>query len=128
MKAYIQQKITPVAKVLREHDTMVRPIYRYLHGSDEYGNKTVFGGILTFCIKVYMIWAVYICGSKMMSSDDNNIQTNMGNFSNFFDKIYFNSTSKIIIELWEGGSNPSNPEKSFKLDYSTRKYIRVHLK
>ena len=76
MKAYIQQKYSPVAKVLREHDTMVRPIYRYLHGSDEYDNKTVFGGFLTFSIKIYMIYAVFICGSKMVSSDDNNIQIN----------------------------------------------------
>ena len=76
MKAYIQQKITPIAKALREHDTMVRPIYKYLHGSGEYENKTVFGGFLTFGIKMYMIYAVFICGTKMVSSDDNNIQIN----------------------------------------------------
>ena len=125
MKAYIKKKITPVAKALREHDTMVRPIYRYLHGSDEYENKTVFGGMLTWCIKLYILYAVYICGAKMISSDKDSIQVSKRAFNNFWDKIYFNSTSKIIIELWEGGINP---EKSVKLDFSTRKYIRVHLK
>ena len=104
---------------------MVQPIYGYLHGNDEYGSKTVFGGFLTFGIKVYMIWAVYMCGSKMMTSDVNNIQSNSQAFTSVWDKIYFNSTSKVIIELWESGTNP---EKSFKLDSSTRKYIRVNLK
>lgn len=104
---------------------MVQPIYKYLHGSDEYENKTVVGGLLTFAIKVYMIYAVYNCGSKMFVSDVNSIQLSQRAFNSFWDKIYFNSTSKIIIEVWEGGSNP---EKSVKLDFSTRKYMRVHLK
>ena len=107
---------------------MVQPIYGYLHGKDEYGKKTVFGGFLTFCIKAYILYAVIICGSKLVFSNSHNIQITSYPFSSFWDKVYFNSTSKIIIEFWEGGDNPDNPEKSFMLDSSTRKFIRVNMK
>ena len=41
-------------------------------------------------------------------------------------KIYLNSTSKALVEIWSG--EDSGPEDSVELDEDTRRYMHVTLK
>lgn len=40
-------------------------------------------------------------------------------------KVSFNSISRPIFEIWEGGGD--NPFKTVELDYESRRYIHVRL-
>ena len=77
-------------------------------------------------VKGYLFYIAISQFLRMVNYNDPGIESIEITFDNDQKRIYHNSTSLALIEIWQGGND--QPEKTFLLTHETKRYMHVNLK
>lgn len=113
---------TDFLNTIRKSDELVNSFYTTLHGGEDTVKRTLFGGILSLAVQMYVYYIAISGGMRMVNLEKPEFETKEMNFLNKDDKIFLNNTSKHLIEIWADGSEA-------RVDYTSesRKFMHMSL-
>lgn len=88
----------------RGYDALVKPSFARLHYEKDTAHKTLFGGILTFLVKIWVIQIAIEQGIRLANNWQPSISTQ--ETAQLYDtpEVFLNETSKPMLEIWKGGN------------------------
>ena len=106
---------------LRTQDNLVQPFYKSIHAGDSSNQRTLLGGTLSVLVKLILYYVAVDQALRMFNMNGPEVNSQEVVFASQ-EKIYLNTTSKTLIEIWQGAGEP------VPLTVDSRKYMRGFLK
>jgi hypothetical protein len=121
--------ISKLKDYIRSKDDLVQDSSNLLHFDGEKNIKTLFGGIFTILVQIFVLQVAVSRSIQMFTYDQPYFHSTENSYETFPEyktaKQKWVDMVKPLLIIWEGGDD--NPTRSVKLDRESRKYIHVRL-
>ena len=85
---------------VRDQDAVVLPFYESLHGGSEIKQSTLLGGVFSLFVRGYVWYIMIFQAIRMFKRNDPGIISQEIAYNNDDAKIYLNTTSKHVLQIW----------------------------